>query len=72
MGERSMGDGAWNPGTLARGQCWRVRIKKGGIETIVKVLDFDGRTVVLRDIDNVDLIARYELTDVEFLQPVDP
>ena len=61
-----------SPGALAQGQCWRVRIRKGSIETIVKVLDFDAKTVVLRDLHNVDLRARYKRAEVEFLQQVDP
>lgn len=70
MGAKLASDKIGSPGTLARGQCWRVRIRKGSIETTVKVLDFDAKTVVLRDVDNVDLRARYQRVDVEFLHQI--
>jgi hypothetical protein len=56
---------------LERGQSWLVLIRKGYIRATVKVLDFDERTVVLRAVDNVDLMARFDFADVDFISRAD-
>jgi hypothetical protein len=56
---------------LECGQCWRVLLRKSQMEATVKVLGFDERTVVLREIHNIDLIARFDYADVEFRERID-
>ena len=76
IGEHVDSNGRQGPGVpgcekIERGQCWRVLLKKSQIEAIVRVLDIDERTVVLREITNVDLIARFDYADVEFRERLD-
>ena len=56
---------------VQRNQCWAVRIKQARGIVLVKVMDVDDASVVLRALNNIDLIARFARTDVEFVSQIE-